>query len=32
MKNGPSNVCPPSLERTSRYWFSSGVLKFSKAM
>jgi len=31
-KNGPWNVWPPSLERTTRYWFSSGVLKFSKAM
>src|SRR3954462_12183780 len=30
-KNGPSNVSPPSRERTTRYWFSSGVLKFSNA-
>ena len=30
-KNGPWNVAPPSLERTNRYWFSPGVLKFSYA-
>ena len=24
-------VVPPSYERTPRYWFSSGVLKFSNA-
>ena len=30
-KNGPWNVWPPSTERTTRYWFSSGVLKFSNA-
>src|SRR3989441_4293701 len=30
-KNGPSNVAPPSRDRTTRYWFSSGVLKFSNA-
>ncbi len=31
MKNGFENVLPPSVERTNRYWFSSGVLKFSNA-
>jgi hypothetical protein len=30
-KKGPSNVWPPSRERTSRYWCSSNVLKFSNA-
>src|SRR5918992_530050 len=30
-KNGPSKVAPPSRERTNRYWFSSGVLKFWNA-
>src|SRR2546426_12710235 len=30
-KNGPSNVAPPSRDRTTRYWFSSGVLKLSNA-
>ena len=30
-KNGPWNVLPPSAERTNSTWFSSGVLKFSKA-
>ena len=30
-KNGPSKVWPPSRDRTTRYWFSSGVLKFSNA-
>jgi hypothetical protein len=29
MKNGPANVALPSVERTRRFWFSSGVLKFS---
>src|SRR5437867_2874929 len=28
---GPIHVAPPSVDRTTRYWFSSGVLKFSNA-
>ena len=30
-QNGPSNVDPPSFERTTSHWFSSGVSKFSNA-
>src|SRR4029078_11557865 len=31
-KYGPSNGLPPSYDATLRYWFSSGVSKFSNAM
>src|SRR5947208_2548056 len=31
MKNGPWKVWPPSYDETPRYWFSSGVSKFSNA-
>jgi hypothetical protein len=29
---GPVNVAPPSEDRTTTYWFSSTVLKFTQAM